>query len=110
MAYDEELAGRVRELMAGESGVSETKMFGGLGLMVNGNMAVAVRGQGGLLVRVDPAESEELLDEPGASLMEMRGRAMAGWVTVERDAVEDGEALARWVARGVGYAKSLPPK
>ena len=110
MAYDEELAGRVRELMAGESSVSETKMFGGLGLMISGNMAVAVRGQGGLLVRVDPSESKALLAEPGAALMEMRGRSMAGWVTVEAGAVEDGEALARWVARGVGYAKSLPPK
>ena len=110
MAYDEELAERVRELMEAETGLTETRMFGGLGLMLNGNMAVGVRGQGGLLVRADPAESGSWLDEPGAALMEMRGRAMAGWVTVEPAAIADDDDLQRWVARGVAYAKGLPPK
>lgn len=110
MAYDEELATRVRELMAGEAHVSEQKMFGGLGLMLNGNMAVGVRGKGGLLVRVDPAQSDELLQEPGASLMEMGGRSMAGWITVDAGSVEADDDLARWVSRGVTYAGSLPPK
>src|SRR5687768_4491493 len=110
MAYDEELAGRVRELMAAETGLTETKMFGGLGMMLGGNMAVAVRGQGGLLVRVDPASSDDLLQEPGAALMEMRGRQMAGWITVEQSAVDDDDDLRRWVGRGVAYAQTLPPK
>lgn len=110
MAYDEELADRVRDLIGDEAGLSETKMFGGLGLLLRGNMAVAVRGQGGLLVRVDPKESDALLDEPGAALMEMRGRQMNGWITVEPTAIEADEDLQRWVARGVGYALALPPK
>lgn len=110
MAYDEELAERVRELLAGEQDLREQRMFGGLGFMVGGNMAVAVRGQGGLLVRADPEESDALLEEPGAALMEMRGRQMAGWITVEPDAVVADGSLRRWVARGVGYAWTLPPK
>ena len=105
MAYDEELAARIRELMAAERGVTEKKMFGGLSFLVNGNMSVAASGQGGLLVRVDPAESEELLRTTRAETMVMRGRAMAGWLRVDA-----GSDLAKWVERGVACARSLPPK
>jgi len=109
MAYDEELAGRIRELLADEAGVAEKKMFGGLAFLVNGNMAVAASGQGGLLVRVDPAESAELVETTPATEMEMRGRSMAGWLRLESADVENDD-LAPWVNRGVAYARSLPAK
>ena len=109
MAYDEELAGRIRELVAGEPGLEEKKMFGGLGFMVGGNMAVAASGQGGLLVRVDPAESDALVASTRAYPMQMRGRQMAGWLRVDSEHVAGAE-LDAWVERGVGYARSLPPK
>src|SRR5216117_4136789 len=106
MAYDEELAGRIRELVAGEPGLSEKKMFGGLAFLVGGNMAVAASGQGGLLVRVDPDESEALCASTGAEPMVMRGRAMAGWLRVEAEPAE----VESWVRRGVAYARTLPAK
>src|SRR5436305_15264906 len=108
MAYDEELAERVRRLVAGERALTEKKMFGGLAFLVGGNMAVAASGQGGLLVRVDPAESEALVAETPARLMEMRGREMPGWLRVDTDDVRDDSALSAWVERGVAYAPSLP--
>ena len=110
MAYDEALADRIRELLAGERGVTEKKMFGGLSFLVDGNMSVAASGQGGLLVRVDPNESESLLRKPGVGLMEMGGRSMAGWLRVDSDAVRTKQQLSAWVDRGVGFARSLPPK
>jgi TfoX/Sxy family transcriptional regulator of competence genes len=110
MAYDEALAERIRQLMAGEPGVAEKKMFGGLAFLVDGNMSVAASGQGGLLVRVDPDESEALVRKPGVEMMEMRGRSMPGWLRVESGAVRTKKQLAPWVERGVGYARSLPPK
>jgi TfoX/Sxy family transcriptional regulator of competence genes len=110
MAYDEELAERVREQLAGER-FTEKKMFGGLAFLIGGNMSVAASGQGGLMVRVDPAENDALLQEPGAAPMEMGGRgAMKGWLRVSADVLDDDEALGAWVSRGVGYAKSLPAK
>ena len=110
MAYDEELAGRIRELVAGEPALTEKKMFGGLAFLVGGNMAVAASGQGGLMVRVDPAESEELVATSNARLFEMRGRAMAGWLRVDSDDLASQEELSGWVERGVSFARSLPPK
>ncbi len=110
MAYDEELAGRIRELLASEPDLSEKKMFGGLAFLVGGNMAVAASGQGGLLVRVDPAESETLVATTNARPMEMRGRAMAGWLRVGAEDVRRQEELERWVERGTTDARSLPPK
>ena len=110
MAYDEALAERIRELLAGERGVTEKKMFGGLAFLVNGNMAVAASGQGGLLVRVDPEESAALVRKTGARPMEMRGRQMSGWLRVDADAVGAKRQLATWVERGVSFARSLPPK
>jgi TfoX/Sxy family transcriptional regulator of competence genes len=110
MAYDEELADRIRQLTAGERGLEERKMFGGLAFLVDGNMSVAASGQGGLLVRVDPDESDQLVRKPGVETMVMRGRPMAGWLRVDADAVRTRRQLAVWVDRGVGFARSLPPK
>ena len=110
MAYDEELAERIRALLGDRAGLREQKMFGGLGFMVDGNMAIAASGQGGILVRVDPETSDELVATTAAEPMEMRGRQMAGWLRVDTSAVADDEALAEWVERGAGYAASLPPK
>jgi TfoX/Sxy family transcriptional regulator of competence genes len=110
VAYDEDLADRIRELIAGEPNVTEQRMFGGLGFMVGGNMAVAASGQGGLLVRVDPDETDALVEQPHASRMEMRGREMNGWLRVDAEGVGTDDELAPWVRRGVTYARSLPPK
>ena len=110
MAYDEELAGRIRSLVAGEPNLAERKMFGGLAFLIGGNMAVAASGQGGALIRVDPAQSAELVATTAAEEMVMRGKAMAGWLRVAAEHVADDEALAPWVERGAGYAASLPAK
>src|SRR5262249_61659201 len=100
----------IRSLMAGESGVEEKKMFGGLSFLIGGNMALAASGQGGLLVRVDPAESDELLASTPATLMEMGGRSMSGGLRSASEDVQADAALADWVTRGATYARSLPPK
>jgi TfoX/Sxy family transcriptional regulator of competence genes len=110
MAYDQDLANRIRELISAERGVTEKKMFGGLAFMINGNMAVSASGQGGLLLHVDPGETESLLKKPYAQPFEMRGRVMDGWLRVEADGVKTKQQLERWVARGVSYAKALPSK
>ena len=110
MAYDEDLANRVRELIGDEPGVAEQRMFGGLAFLIGGNMAVAASGQGGLMVRVDPEETEALVAEPHARPFEMRGRPMDGWLRVVDAGLRTREQLAPWVERGVGYARSLPPK
>jgi TfoX/Sxy family transcriptional regulator of competence genes len=110
MAYDEDLANRIRELIAAEPGVTEKRMFGGLAFLVNGNMSVSASGQGGLLLRVDPDESEKLLEAPHAELFVMRGRAMQGWLRVSPDGLRTKRELERWVRRGVAYARSLPSK
>jgi TfoX/Sxy family transcriptional regulator of competence genes len=110
MAYDEALAERIRELLGTEKGVTEQKMFGGLGFMIGGNMAIAASGQGGLLVRVDPDESEAICAKSKAEPMVMRGRAMAGWLRVDSQDVKTKAQLQKWVKLGTAYAKSLPPK
>jgi TfoX/Sxy family transcriptional regulator of competence genes len=110
MAYDEELAARIRELVEDEPALTEKKMFGGLAFLVGGNMAVGASGQGGVLVRVDPAESDALVEATPARPMEMRGRTMRGWLRVDSADVQSDEALADWVRRGVAYARLLPPK
>ena len=110
MAYDQELADRVREHVEHEKGLTEKRMFGGLAFLINGNMAVSASGKGGLLLRVDPAETESLLREPHASRFEMRGREMNGWLHLDANALATDDELGRWIRRGVTYAKSLPPK
>ncbi len=110
MAYDEKLVGRVRTLLKGERKLKEQRMFGGLAMMLSGNFAVAVRGRGGLLVRVDPEDSKGLLSEPGTKLMKMRGKGLPGWISVDQDACSTAADLRRWVKRGASYAKTLPPK
>jgi TfoX/Sxy family transcriptional regulator of competence genes len=110
MAYDEALADRIRALLEGAPLLTERKMFGGLGFVVCGNMAVAASGQGGILVRVDPAEGERLIATTAAHPMEMRGREMSGWLRVDTDDVASDEALGDWVERGASYAGSLPAK
>jgi TfoX/Sxy family transcriptional regulator of competence genes len=110
MAYDEELGDRIRALLHDRPGLTEKKMFGGLGFMIGGNMAIAASGQGGILVRVDPEEADGLVATTAAEPMEMRGRHMSGWLRVDTgDVTEDG-ALSEWVERGTAYAASLPPK
>jgi TfoX-like protein len=110
VAYDEELASRIRALVAGESGASERKMFGGLAFLINGNMSVAASGEGGLMVRVDPDAGRDLVESSGAVPVVMRGRPMQGWLLLDaRDVRADAE-LARWVGIGVAYARSLPAK
>jgi hypothetical protein len=110
MAYDEDLANRIRELIGAEADLAEKKMFGGLAFLIGGNMAVAASGQGGLLVRVDPGETEALVARPHARRFEMRGRAMDGWLRVDDEGVRTRRQLEPWVRRGVAYARSLPPK
>ena len=110
MAYDEELADRIRALVGDRADLAEKKMFGGLAFLIGGNMAIAASGQGGILVRVDPEQSDELVATTPGEPMEMRGRQMAGWLRVcAADVADDGE-LAAWVERGTAYAGSLPPK
>jgi TfoX/Sxy family transcriptional regulator of competence genes len=110
MAYDEELADRIRTLLRDRADLTEKKMFGGLGFMIGGNMAIAASGQGGILVRVDPEESNDLVAKTPAEPMEMRGRQMAGWLRVETADVDDDGVLREWVERGAAYAASMPPK
>ena len=108
MAYDEELADRIRGLLTNEPDLTERKMFGGLAFLIGGNMAVAASGQGGLLVRVDPAQSDTLVATKNARLMEMRGRRTKGWLRVDAADVRTDPDLATWVELGATYARSLP--
>jgi TfoX/Sxy family transcriptional regulator of competence genes len=110
MAYDSALAERIRELLDGEPGISEKKMFGGLAFLAGGHMAIAASGQGGALVRVDPGESDHLVDTTSAEVAVMQGRPMTGWLRVPADSLDDPADLDAWVRRGVGYARSLPAK
>ena len=110
MAYDEDLANRIRELIAGDPDVTEKKMFGGLAFLAGGNMSVAASGQGGLMVRVDPQDTDALLTKPHARPVEMRGREVQGWLRVDAEGLRTKRQLDPWVKRGVAYARSLPPK
>jgi TfoX/Sxy family transcriptional regulator of competence genes len=110
MAYDEQLADRLRDLVADQPGLSERKMFGGLAFLVNGNMAVSASSQGGLLLRVDPGETGALVAEPHAAPFEMRGREMNGWLRIDPAGLESDDDLGRWVDVGLTYARSLPAK
>jgi hypothetical protein len=110
VAYDEDLASRIRGLLAGESAVTEKRMFGGLAFLVNGNMSVSASGKGGLMVRVEPDETDALLDKPHTRPMVMSGREARGWLRVDADGIRTKRQLEPWVARGVKYARSLPAK
>jgi TfoX/Sxy family transcriptional regulator of competence genes len=110
VAYDEDLANRIRELTSTERGVEEKRMFGGLAFLINGNMAVSASGQGGLLLRVDPADTPTLVQSPEASRYEMRGREMNGWLRIDPTGLATTHQLKSWVVRGVSYARTLPAK
>jgi TfoX/Sxy family transcriptional regulator of competence genes len=110
VAYDEALAERLRDFLYGEEGLSEQKMFGGLAFLIHGNMAVAASGQGGLLLRVDPADPRDLANQSGAAPFVMRGRAMEGWLRITDDELKTKRNLERWAAIGLAYARSLPAK
>lgn len=110
MAYDADLAGRVRELVAAEAGLTEKRMFGGLAFLLGGHLAVAASGQGGLLVRCAPEATADLLSRPHTRPMEMQGREVDGWLRVDAEGVRTKRALEPWVRRGVAHARSLPPK
>lgn len=110
MAYDEGLANRIRELVGKEGGLTEKKMFGGLAFLINGNMAVAASGQGGVMVRVDPDESDDLVAKSDASIVEMRGKQMRGWLRVGPEQLRTKRQLEKWVRLGTTYAGSLPSK
>jgi TfoX/Sxy family transcriptional regulator of competence genes len=110
MAYDENLANRLRELLAGEDAITEKKMFGGLAFLLHGNMSVSASRNGGLLVRIDPAATDAALARPHVALMTMAGRTMEGWITVAPEGLKTRRELAAWVGRSVTFVKTLPPK
>jgi TfoX/Sxy family transcriptional regulator of competence genes len=110
MAYDEELANRLRELLADEDAVTEKKMFGGLAFLVRGNMAVSASRNGGLLARIDPAATDAALARPHVKLMEMGGRTMDGWITVAPEGLRTKRELSAWVKRSLSFVSTLPAK
>jgi TfoX/Sxy family transcriptional regulator of competence genes len=110
MAYDEELANRIREVVQGEPGLSEKRMFGGLAFLVHGNMAVSASSQGGLLLRIDPVQAESLVDQQHVRRFHMRGRDMDGWLHVDAEVLDTDDELRRWLTHGLTYARSLAPK
>jgi hypothetical protein len=110
MAYDAEFADRIRFLIGASAGVTEKKMFGGLAFLIGGNMAISASGQGGALVRVDPAESAAICETTAATVAVMRGREMPGWLRIAPEDLEADDQLSEWVSRAVRYARSLPPK
>ena len=110
MAYDEDLANRLRELLADEDAITEKKMFGGLAFLLHGNMSVSASRNGGLLVRIDPADTDAALARPHVKLMEMGGRRMDGWILVAAEALKSDAELVSWVERSTAFVKTLPPK
>ena len=110
MPVDQDFANRIREELAGVDGISEKAMFGGLGFLLHGNMAVGIMSTGDLMVRVGPDGTEEALAKPHTRLFEMRGRSMTGWVIVALEGVKTRRQLAQWVKRGTAFAATLPPK
>jgi hypothetical protein len=110
MAYDQELAGRIRQLIGSDPELTEKKMFGGLAFLIQGYMAIAASSGGGAMVRVDPAQSDALMATTKATLINMRGRDMPGWLRVSSDDLRSDDQLAHWIEIATGYAHSLPPK
>jgi TfoX/Sxy family transcriptional regulator of competence genes len=109
VAYDDDLAGRIRELLSGQRSVTEQRMFGGLAFLVGGNMAIAASGQGGALVRVGPDQADRLVETTAAEMAVMRGRPMRGWLRVESTDLRTKRQLEKWVKLGTAFASSLPP-
>jgi hypothetical protein len=110
VAYDEALAERVREQLAGERGLTEKAMFGGLAFLLDGNMSVGLSGGGELMVRVGPEATDDALARPHTRVFDMTGRPMRGWILVAPEGIGGDGELAAWVRRGVDFARSLPPK
>ena len=110
MAYDEDLADRLRELLSDEDAVTERRMFGGVAFLLKGNMSVSASRTGGLLARIDPADTDSALERPHVSPMELGGRRMEGWVVVAPEGLKTTRELASWVRRSVAFVKTLPPK
>lgn len=110
MAFDETLADRIRSRLQDHPGISEKKMFGGLAFLINGHMAIAASSQGGIMVRVEPAQTESLVSSSAARIVEMRGHLMPGWLRLDAEAVQSEAELAKWIQTGASYASSLPPK
>jgi TfoX/Sxy family transcriptional regulator of competence genes len=110
MPYDEDLANRLRELLADEDGITEKKMFGGLAFLLHGNMTISASHDGGLLVRIDPAETDAALARPHVALMEMGGRTMDGWITVASEGLKTRGDVAEWVERSLAFVRTLPAK
>ncbi len=110
MAYDEDLANRLREQLAGEEAISEKRMFGGLAFLLHGNMTVSASRSGGLLARVDPAETDSALAQPHVARMDMGGRSMDGWIAVAPEGLQRDGDLAAWVQLSLAYVRTLPPK
>jgi TfoX N-terminal domain len=110
VAYDQDLANRIRELLADERGITEKAMFGGLAFLLHGNMTISASGQGGIMLRLDPAETDEALGRPHTEIVVMRGRQMPGWIRVAPDGVKTKRQLQPWVRRALGYTRTLPPK
>jgi TfoX/Sxy family transcriptional regulator of competence genes len=110
MAYDLELADRIRKVVRGERGLSEKRMFGGLAFLIDEKMAVSASSKGGLLLRIDPTQTASLVSEPHVRPAEMRGLEMDGWLRVDAEVLETDDELRRWVNHGVAYARSLPTK
>ncbi len=108
MAYDEDLASRLRELLADEDAITEKKMFGGLAFLLHGNMSVSASRNGGLLVRIDPVDTDASLARPHVALMEMGGRTMDGWMTVAPEGLKTKRELAAWVKGSMAFVKTLP--
>jgi hypothetical protein len=110
MAYDEVLAGRIRDLIGPDPELTEKKMFGGLAFLIRGHMAISASGQGGVLVHVDAERTGELIATTAATVAVMQGREMPGWLRVSADDVARDDDLSPWVETGIGHARSLPPK
>jgi hypothetical protein len=110
MAYDEVLAGRIRDLIGPDPELTEKKMFGGHAFLIRGHMAVTASGKGGIMLRADPERTDELTATTTATVAVMRGREMPGWLRVSADQLATDDDLLPWVELGMGYARSLPPK
>ena len=110
MAYDEDLAARIRDLIGPDPELTEKKMFGGLAFLIHGHMAISASGQGGVLVHVDPGRSADLMATTRAATAVMQGREMPGWLRVSPEDLASDDDLSRWVEIGIGHARSLPPK